>query len=142
MNKSEIAGRLASRMALSKYAATGAVDAVFEVIGEALAEGENVRIAGFGTFTTRSRSARTGRNPRTGESVSIPASKTPVFKAGTVRAIGVTSRRCIWRGRVSRLPCDSWHDAVSGQDRVMHFEHRVVEHSWNFEGRTACRRDL
>lgn len=82
MNKSEIGGRLASRMALSKTAATAAVDAVFEAIGEALAEGESVRIAGFGTFTTRSRAARSGRNPRTGESVLIRASNAPVFKAG------------------------------------------------------------
>ena len=57
------------------------VDAVFEVIAEALAREEAVRIAGFGTFETKSRSARTGRNPRTGESVSIPASKAPSFKA-------------------------------------------------------------
>ena len=82
MNKSEIAGRLATRMALSKGTATGAVDAVLEVIGEALAQGENVRVAGFGTFTTRSRAARSGAHPRTGENVSIPASNAPVFKAG------------------------------------------------------------
>ena len=82
MKKSEMVGRVAGRMGLTKSAADGAVDAVFEVIAEALAKEEAVRIAGFGTFATRSRSARTGRNPRTGESVSIPASKAPSFKAG------------------------------------------------------------
>ena len=82
MKKSEMVGRVAGRMGLTKSAADGAVDAVFEVIVEALAKEEAVRIAGFGTFATRSRSARTGRNPRTGESVSIPASKAPSFKAG------------------------------------------------------------
>ena len=59
----------------------GAVDTVFEAIAEGLAKEEGVRIAGFGTFGTRSRAARTGRNPRTGESVPIPASKSPSFKA-------------------------------------------------------------
>ena len=98
MSKSEIAGRLASRIGLSKTAATGAVDAVFEAIGEVLAEGENVRIAGFGTFTTRSRPARSGRNPRTGESVSIPASNAPVFKAGRTLRNSVNGRRELGSG--------------------------------------------
>ena len=61
MNKSQSADRLAERMGLSKSLAAAAVDAVFETIGEALAEDEDVRIAGFGTFTTKSRPARAGR---------------------------------------------------------------------------------
>ena len=65
MNKSQIADRLAGRMGVSKSAAVGAVDAVFETVGEALAKHEEVRIAGFGTFATKDRPARTGRNPRT-----------------------------------------------------------------------------
>ena len=80
MNKSEIVGRVALRMGLSKSVAEGAVDTVLAAIGEALAE--DVRIAGFGKFATRNRPARAGRNPRTGESVAIPASKVPPFKAG------------------------------------------------------------
>ena len=92
MNKSQIADRLAGRMGLSKSAASGAVDAVFETIGEALAKSEDVRIAGFGTFTTRSRPARTGRNPRTGEAVSIPASTAPAFKAGKALKDAVKGR--------------------------------------------------
>ena len=82
MNKAEIADQLAARAGLSKSVAKEALDGVFAVIGEALADGEEVRIAGFGTFGTRSRPARTGRNPRTGEAVSISASTSPTFKAG------------------------------------------------------------
>ena len=82
MNKAEATDRLAARTGLSKAVAREAVDGLFAVIGEALANGEEVRIAGFGTFGTRSRPARTGRNPRTGEAVSISASTSPTFKAG------------------------------------------------------------
>ena len=82
VNKSEIAGRVADRIGVGRSAAGDAVDAVFEAIGEALARGEEVRIVGFGTFGTRRRPARTGRNPRTGESLNIAASTAPSFKAG------------------------------------------------------------
>ena len=92
MNKSQIADRLAGRMGLSKSAAAGAVDAVFETIVEALTEDEDVRIAGFGTFTTKSRPERAGRNPRTGEALSIPASVAPAFKAGKVVKDAVNNR--------------------------------------------------
>ena len=82
MNKSEIASLVADRTGVGRSAAGSAVDAVFEAIAEAMARGEDVRIAGFGTFGTRSRPARTGRNPRTGESLEISASTAPTFKAG------------------------------------------------------------
>ena len=82
MNKTEMADRLAARTGVSKGAARDAVDGVFAIIGEALADGEDVRLPGFGTFSTRSRPARTGRNPRTGEAVSISASTSPTFRAG------------------------------------------------------------
>ena len=82
VNKSEIAGLVAGRTGIGRSVAGDAVDAVFESIGEALARGEDVRIVGFGTFGTRSRPARTGRNPATGESLNIAASTTPTFKAG------------------------------------------------------------
>ncbi len=82
MNKTEMTDRLAARTGLSKSAARNAVDSVFATIGEALADGEDVRLPGFGTFGTRRRPARTGRNPRTGEAVSISASTSPTFKAG------------------------------------------------------------
>ena len=82
MNKAEMADRLAARTGLNKAAARDAVDTMFATIGEGLADGDEVRIAGFGTFAARTRPARTGRNPRTGVAVSISASKSPSFKAG------------------------------------------------------------
>ena len=80
---------------MNKAAAKDAVDGVFEAIGEALANGEEARILGFGTFGARNRPARTGRNPRTGESVSIAAVTVPVFKPGkTLKdAVGSDQRR-------------------------------------------------
>ena len=82
MNKAEMADRLAARTGLSKAEAMKAVDGLFAVIGDALADGDEVRVTGFGAFGTRSMPARTGRNPRTGEPVSISASTSPTFKAG------------------------------------------------------------
>ena len=82
MNKREMADRLAVGTGLDKAAARDAVDGAFEAIGEALANGDEVRIAGFGTFSVKSRPDRTGRNPRTGEPVSISASRSLSFKAG------------------------------------------------------------
>ena len=82
MNKTEMADHLAARTGLGKGAARDAVDGVFAIVGEALADGEDVRLPGFGTFGTTSRPARTGRNPRTGETVLISASTSPTFKAG------------------------------------------------------------
>ena len=82
MNKSELAECLAARTGMNKAAARDAVDGVFETIGDALANGEEARIIGFGTFGTRNRPARTARNRRTGETVSVAASTVPVFKAG------------------------------------------------------------
>lgn len=82
MNKSEIAGHVADRTGVGRSAAGDTVDAVFEAIAEALARGEDVRVAGFGTFGTRSRPAPAGRNPRTGEGLNIAASTAPTSKAG------------------------------------------------------------
>ena len=74
--------RVASRASLSKAEAAVAVDGVFEAIRDALAKGDTVGLTGFGTFSVRSRPARTGRNPQTGKSIEIAASKSPAFKAG------------------------------------------------------------
>ena len=81
MNKAELSARLTARTSMSKPSADAAASAVFPTIADDLANGETMRIAGFGTFSTRSRSARQGRNPRTGESIAIAASNTPSFKA-------------------------------------------------------------
>ncbi|ACV57249.1 MULTISPECIES: HU family DNA-binding protein [Alicyclobacillus] len=82
MNKMELINRVAEKTNLKKKDAESAVNAVFEIIEEALANGEKVQIIGFGTFETRSRAARSGRNPQTGEVIEIPASTVPAFKPG------------------------------------------------------------
>ena len=86
MNKPKIVARVAARAGLDSFTAERAVDLVFEAIAEGLAKEEDVRIVGFGAFRTRNRATRMGRNPRTGESVPIPASKSPSFKAA--KALG------------------------------------------------------
>jgi DNA-binding protein HU-beta len=82
MTKSELATHVATQASLSSAAADRAVNAVFSAITDALANEEIVTVTGFGTFTIKKRQARQGRNPRTGESISIAASKVPSFKAG------------------------------------------------------------
>jgi esterase/lipase superfamily enzyme/nucleoid DNA-binding protein len=82
MNKSELIARIAETTELSPNQAERVLNAIIDVITKALSAGESVSILGFGTFMVRERAARTGRNPRTGESIKIRASKTPVFKAG------------------------------------------------------------
>ena len=82
MTKSELSARVAAQASLSTAAADRAVSAVFSAIGDALADGETVTLTGFGTFSTKRREARQGRNPRTGESITIAASNVPSFKAG------------------------------------------------------------
>ena len=82
MKKSELSSHVATQASLSKAQAESVVDAVFSAIGEALARDESVVIPGFGTFTTKTRAARQGRNPRTGETLAIAASRAPSFKAG------------------------------------------------------------
>ena len=83
MNKSDIVYRVADDANMSRLAAETAVDALLSAIGEALERGDDVRNKGFGTFAVKNRSERTGRNPRTGESVVIPASTAVSFKVGT-----------------------------------------------------------
>lgn len=82
MNKTELTEAIASEADLSKASAGRVLDAVIEAISGALSKGDQVAIAGFGTFLVRERGARTGRNPRTGEPMEIKASKVPSFKAG------------------------------------------------------------
>ena len=82
MNKNEFASAIAESANLSKADAERAIDALFKVVKAALKSGEDVSLVGFGTFTVRTRAARSGRNPRTGETINIAASKVPAFKAG------------------------------------------------------------
>ena len=82
MNKNDLVAKVAATAGLSKSDATKAVDAVFEAIEGTLKNGSDVRLVGFGTFTVTKRRASEGRNPRTGETIKIPASKLPKFRAG------------------------------------------------------------
>ena len=82
MNKADFVGAVAAASDLSKADAGRAVDAMIETVKKALRKGETVSLVGFGTFTVRKRAARTGRNPRSGETIKIKASKNPTFKAG------------------------------------------------------------
>ena len=82
MNKNDLVASVADASGLSRTDATKAVDAVFDSITNSLKSGTEVRLVGFGTFTVSKRAATTGRNPRTGEEIKIPASKQAKFKAG------------------------------------------------------------
>ncbi len=82
MNKSELIAEVAAKAEITKKEADAAVGAVIGAVTEALKKGDKVQLVGFGTFEVRQRGARTGRDPRTGRLIQIPASKAPAFKAG------------------------------------------------------------
>ncbi|UHD15338.1 HU family DNA-binding protein [Thiocapsa bogorovii] len=82
MNKSELIEKMADAADISKAAAAKALDAFTDGVAGALKEGGTVSLIGFGTFAVKERAARTGRNPQTGATIEIKASKTPSFKAG------------------------------------------------------------
>ncbi|MBN34199.1 MAG: DNA-binding protein HU [Rhodospirillaceae bacterium] len=82
MNKNDLIAVVADSAGMSKADATRAVDSVFDSISGSLSNGTDVRLVGFGTFSVAHRAASKGRNPRTGESIDIPASNQPKFKAG------------------------------------------------------------
>ena len=82
MNKNDLVAAVSDSSGLSKADSAKAVDAIFDSITGSLSGGGEVRLVGFGTFSVADRKATTGRNPRTGEAIQIPASKQPKFKAG------------------------------------------------------------
>ncbi len=82
MNKSDLVDAVADSAGLSKADAGRALDAMVDAVTDALKGGDSVSLVGFGTFSVRDRAARIGRNPRTGETIHIKASKNPAFKAG------------------------------------------------------------
>jgi DNA-binding protein HU-beta len=82
VNKNDLVSDVADNAGISKADSTKAVDAVFNCITSALQGGQEVRLVGFGTFVVTHRRASQGRNPRTGESIQIPASNQPKFRAG------------------------------------------------------------
>ena len=89
MNKTELVAAVAAKTELSKKNAEKAVAALLDTVAETLANGEKVQLVGFGTFETREREARTAKNPRTGETVNVAASRIPAFKAGQALKIKV-----------------------------------------------------
>ena len=82
MNKTELVAAIAEKTELSKKDAEKALKAFTDVVAEELAKGEKIQLVGFGTFEVADRPAREGRNPKTGETMKIAASKAPKFKAG------------------------------------------------------------
>ena len=82
MNKNELIAAVAERANLTKKDSEAAVSAMIEAITDALCDGDKVQLVGFGSFEVKKREARVGRNPKTKETIEIPATKVPVFKAG------------------------------------------------------------
>ena len=82
MNKTEFINAVEAKEGIEKKCAEKAVNAVFATIADELAKGEKIQLVGFGTFEIRERAEKQGRNPRTGETMTVPASKVPAFKAG------------------------------------------------------------
>ncbi|MGI6178128.1 MAG: HU family DNA-binding protein [Eubacterium sp.] len=83
MNKAELVAKVAEKTNMTKKDSEAAINALLKTVEETLVKGDKVQVIGFGTFETRKRKAREGRNPRKpGETIKIPASKAPVFKAG------------------------------------------------------------
>ena len=82
MNRTELVAAMAEKTQLSKKDAEAALKAFVDVVSEEMKKGEKVQLVGFGTFEVSERAAREGRNPQTGETMTIAASKTPKFKAG------------------------------------------------------------
>lgn len=82
MNKADLVGKVADKAGLTKKDAEKAINAFVASVQEALVKKDKVQLIGFGTFEVKERAARTGRNPQTGETIKIAASKAPVFKVG------------------------------------------------------------
>ncbi|NBV28392.1 HU family DNA-binding protein [bacterium] len=92
ITKSDIVDRIASKLDMTKVQVLSVVNEVFDTVSENVAQGSKVSIAGFGIFESKSRQARKGRNPKTGEEITIEASVTPIFKAGESFKNRVTSK--------------------------------------------------
>jgi DNA-binding protein HU-beta len=91
MNRKELIDALATNTGSSKADADRAIGALLDIISDTLKKGESLSLVGFGTFEVRSRAARTGRNPKTGEELKIKAAKVPAFKAGATLKAAVSS---------------------------------------------------
>ena len=82
MNRGEFVAAISEQSGLTKADTDRAIEAMFKVVKKTLKSGDSISLVGFGTFVVRKRAARTGRNPRTGDTIKIKASKVPAFKAG------------------------------------------------------------
>jgi DNA-binding protein HU-beta len=82
MNRGEFVAAISEQSGLTKADADRAVEAMFKIVKKTLKSGDSISLVGFGTFVVRKRAARSGRNPRTGDTIKIKASKVPAFKAG------------------------------------------------------------
>jgi len=82
MNKKQLAGKVAAKLGKKKLVVEQVIDAMLDTMTEALVKEEKVRLVGFGNFLVRARAARVGRNPQTGDKISIPVSKAPAFVPG------------------------------------------------------------
>ena len=106
MNKTDLIAAVAAKADLSKKDADAAVSAVFEAVTEALAKGDKVQLIGFGTFEVRERAEKSARNPRTGETMTVPATKVPAFKAGAALKAAVKLLNfCKKLGSPTSAPC-------------------------------------
>ena len=83
MTKAELTDKIANSAGISRTAATNALNSIIDNITKTLQKGQKVTLLGFGTFSVQQRKARSGRNPKTGEEIKIPAGKSPKFTAGT-----------------------------------------------------------
>ena len=102
MNQSELVDKVAQKTTLTQAAATEAVKAVVQAVLESLVAGEPVRVSGLGTFNVAARPARDGRNPQTGESIKIPASKAVRFHAGKTVKGAVNPPRSVGNKKSAR----------------------------------------
>ncbi len=93
MNKQELITAIATETGLTKKDSGAALDAFTTAVAASLKKGEPVRLLGFGTFDVKARAARTGKNPKTGETIKIPASKVPAFKAGKELKAAVAAKK-------------------------------------------------
>ena len=109
MNKTELIAAVAEKADLSKKDAEAAITATVDAIAEALTQGEKVQLVGFGSFEVKTRAARVGRNPRTGEEIPISEAKLPVFKAGKKVS------RLIKRRTVANEACDNGRVTANGR---------------------------
>jgi len=82
MNKKQLGNKVADKLGLKRITVEKVIDTALDIMAEALTKGEKVRLVGFGNFLVRTRAARVGRNPQTGEKISIPSSKSPAFVPG------------------------------------------------------------